>query len=128
MTALGNNAHIFARPSRRAALLRCFEALAGSEAVATVDYPGIALPMLVVRFPADGNLSIEFTDRAPDDDEPRLGAWLESRSGDAGGDPAALPRKALQAGLREVTHPGHPYYFMAPGGQVFTIAPLPPRS
>jgi hypothetical protein len=22
-----------------------------------------------------------------------------------------------------VEHPGHPYYFMAPGGQVFTIAP-----
>jgi hypothetical protein len=28
----------------------------------------------------------------------------------------------LGAGLREVKHPGHPYYFMAPGGQVFTIA------
>jgi hypothetical protein len=33
-------------------------------------------------------------------------------------------RAALEAGLPEVKHPGHPYYVMAPGGQVFTIAPL----
>jgi hypothetical protein len=26
-------------------------------------------------------------------------------------------------GTTEVKHPGHPYYFMIPGGQVFTIAP-----
>jgi hypothetical protein len=30
---------------------------------------------------------------------------------------------ALDGGLTRVEHPGHPYYFMAPGGQVFTIAP-----
>jgi hypothetical protein len=35
--------------------------------------------------------------------------------------PACL---ALDAGLTQVRHPGYPYYFMAPGGQVFTIAPL----
>jgi hypothetical protein len=88
--------------------------------VATVDYPGIAEPMLVVRFPDGGSLSIEFTDQAPDDDQPRLGAWLELRAED----PAAVMRAALDAGLPEVKHPGHPYYVMAPGGQVFTIAPL----
>ena len=33
-------------------------------------------------------------------------------------------RAALAAGLAEVKHPGHPYYVMVPGGQVFTIAPL----
>ena len=124
MTALDNNAHIFARPSRSVELRRCFEALTGSKAVATIEWPGIAHPMLTIRFPAGASLSIEFTDRAPDDDEPRLGAWLEIRSGD----PAAFLRKALQAGLTEVTHPGHPYYFMAPGGQVFTIAALAPQS
>jgi hypothetical protein len=32
---------------------------------------------------------------------------------------------ALNAGLTQVQHPGHLYYFMAPGGQVFTIAPRP---
>ncbi len=33
-------------------------------------------------------------------------------------------RAALDAGLPEVKHLGHPYYVMVPGGQVFTIAPL----
>jgi hypothetical protein len=36
--------------------------------------------------------------------------------------PSCAPRS--DAGLPEVKHPGHPYYVMAPGGQVFTIAPL----
>jgi hypothetical protein len=88
--------------------------------VATVAFPGIAEPMLVVRFPDGGSLSIEFTDQAPDDENPRFGAWLEIRAED----PAAVMRAVLAAGLTEVKHPGHPYYFMAPGGQVFTIAPL----
>jgi hypothetical protein len=56
--ALGNNAHLFARPSRRAELAWCFET-------------------------------------------------------------------PLRCGpVRSIEHPGHPYYVMAPGGQVFTIAPL----
>lgn len=121
MTALGDNVHIFARPHRRPELVRCFEDVLGCP-VRTVDFPGMAEPMLVVRFPDGGSLSIEFVDDAPDDDEPRLGAWLELRADD----PAAVMRAAMDAGLREVTHPGHPYYFMAPGGQVFTIAPRSP--
>lgn len=31
--------------------------------------------------------------------------------------------KSVALGLTELRHPGHPYYFMIPGGQVFTIAP-----
>lgn len=72
--------------------------------------------MLIVGFPGGGHLSIEFTD---DDDQPRLSAWLELRADD----PAAVLQTALDAGLTQVTHPGHPYYFVIPGGQVFTIAP-----
>ncbi|HWG65074.1 MAG TPA: hypothetical protein VG253_25595 [Streptosporangiaceae bacterium] len=41
--------------------------------MATVEYPGIAEPMRVVRFPDGGRLSIEFTGQAPDDDHPRPG-------------------------------------------------------
>jgi hypothetical protein len=37
--------------------------------------------------------------------------------------PVAM-RTVLEAGLKEVKHPGHPYYFMAPAGQVFTIVPI----
>ncbi|GAA4487417.1 hypothetical protein GCM10023191_015220 [Actinoallomurus oryzae] len=47
MTALGDNVHIFARPHRREALVRCFEAVLGCT-VRTVEFPGIAEPMLVV--------------------------------------------------------------------------------
>lgn len=95
MTALGANAHIFARPHRREDLRRCFEATLGCGPVATVEHPGIAEPMLVVRFPDGGSLSIEFTDQAPDDEQPRLGAWLELRAVD----PAALMRAALDVGI-----------------------------
>ena len=50
----------------------------------------------------------------------RLGAWLELRADD----PAAVLQGALKAGLAQVKHPGHQYYSMIPGGQVFTIAPM----
>ena len=116
--ALGSNAHIFARPHRRAELARCFETLLGGP-VRTVSFPGIDQPMIIVSFPGGGHLSIEFRDDAPDGAEPTLGAWLELRSAD----PAALLQTAVGAGLMQVRHPGHPYYFMIPGGQVFTIAP-----
>ena len=115
--ALGSNVHIFARPHRRGELAQCFETVLGSP-VRTVEFPGIDQPMLVVSFPGGGHLSIEFTDEAPDDEQPRLGTWLELRADD----PAAVIQAALEAGLTEVKHPGHPYYFMIPGGQVFTIA------
>ena len=118
MIALGSNVHIFARPHRREELTRSFEAVIGSP-VRTVEFPGIDQPMLIVSFPGGGHLSIEFTDEAPDDEQPRLSAWLELRAND----PAAVLQTALDAGLMEVRHPGHPYYFMIPGGQVFTIAP-----
>jgi hypothetical protein len=118
MIALGNNAHIFARPHRREELARCFETVVGGSSVQTVDYPGIGHPMLLIRFPDGGHLSVEFTDAAPDDEQPRLGAWLELRASE----PTAVLRAALDAGLTQVTHPGHPYYFMIPGGQVFTVA------
>jgi len=119
MIALGSNAHIFARPHRREELAWCFETALGCGPVRTVEHPGIDQPMLVVSFPGGGHLSIEFTDEAPDDEHPRLGAWLELRAGN----PGALLQAALDAGLTRVWHPGHPYYFMIPGGQVFTIAP-----
>ena len=100
MIALGTNVHIFACPHRRTELAQCFETALGS-AVRTVEFPGIDQPMLVVSFPGGGHLSIEFTDAAPDDEQPRLGAWLELRADD----PAAVHRAALDAGLADVAHP-----------------------
>jgi len=118
VVTLGSNAHIFARPHRREELAQCFETLLGNP-VRTVEWPGIDQPMLIVSFPGGGHRSIEFTDDAPDDEQPRLGAWLELRADN----PAALLQTALDAGLTQVSHPGHAYYFMLPGGQVFTVAP-----
>jgi len=119
MVALGNNAHIFASPHRREALQRLFGELIGCP-VATISHPAMAEPMLVVRFPAGGSLSVEFVPNAPDTDEPRYGAWLELRSKA----PADLMRQLLAGGISEVKHPGHPHYFVAPGGQVFTVVPI----
>jgi hypothetical protein len=116
MTALGNNVHIFARPHRRQDLIWCFDTVLGCGPVDTVPHSGMTEPMLLVRFPGGGHLSIEFIEDAPDDDTPRLGAWLELRAEN----PEALMQAALDGGLTRVEHPGHPYYFMAPGGQVFT--------
>ena len=118
MIALGGNVHFSRGPAPARGTARCFEMVLGCP-VRTVDFPGIDQPMLVVSFPGGGHLSVEFTDEAPDDERPRLGAWLELRADD----PAAVLRAALGAGLTEVKHPDHPYYFMIPGGQVFTVAP-----
>jgi hypothetical protein len=119
MTALGNNVHLFARPHRRKELIWCFETVLGCGPVASVRQSGMAEPMLLVHFPGGGYLSIEFIEEAPDADAPRLGTWLELRAEN----PDALMWAALDAGLTQVQHPSHPYSFMAPGGQVFTIAP-----
>src|ERR1051325_6243273 len=120
MLALGNNVHIFARPSRRQDLVWCFETALQCGPLRTVEHPAMTEPMLIVDFPGGGDLSIEFVPEAPDDERPRLGAWLELRTED----PAEAYRQAVEAGLQSVQHPGHPYYVMAPGGQVFTIAPI----
>ena len=118
MIGLGNNVHVFAQPHRREGLQRLFEDLL-EVPVASVEHPGMTEPMLVIRFPQGGALSIEFTPDAADSEEPRLAAWLELRSVE----PEAVMERLISAGVRQVQHPGHPYYFMAPGGQVFTIAP-----
>lgn len=118
MIAIGNHAHLFARPHRREQLRRCFRDVLGIP-VADVAPPGIPGGMLVIRFPGGGSLSIEFRDEAPDDDGPRLGTWLELRADD----PAALVEQARAAGLPDVHHGGHPYYLAIPGGQIFAVAP-----
>jgi hypothetical protein len=70
--------------------------------VATVQHPGDRRADARRPVPDGGSLSIEFSDQAPDGDQPRLGAWLELRAEH----PAAVMRAALDAGLAEVKHPG----------------------
>ena len=107
----------YTRGSGRSGLALSLEA--SLAAVADAGLSPRDIDGVVPYFPGGGNLSVEFTDDAPDEDHPRFGAWLELRAED----PAAVMRRALGAGLQEVKHPGHPHYFMLPGGQVFTVAP-----
>ena len=86
MISLGNNVHIFARPTRREALKWLFETVLQCGEMATIDHAGMAAPMLVVRLPEGGTISIEFIDNAADDDQPRFATWLELRTAE----PAAL--------------------------------------
>jgi hypothetical protein len=119
MIALGNNAHLFARPQRREQLRHLFADVLRAGGVSEVRHRAMPEPMLLVKFSGGGSLSIEFVEAAEDSDEPRLATWLELRTNDVD----AAMHGVLEAGFREVKHPGHPHYFMAPGGQVFTLVP-----
>lgn len=118
MTALGNQAHLFAHPRHRDALVHIFGTVLGC-AARTVPLPDTAEPMLALRFPDGGALSIEFRPDAPDAQTATYGAWLEIRTPNL----AALRQAVLDAGLSEVHHPGHEFYFSIPGGQVFAVMP-----
>lgn len=118
MTALGNRAHLFAHPRHRDALVHIFGTVLGC-ATRTVPLPNMPEPMLALRFPDGGALSIEFRPDAPDTETPSQGAWLEIRTSDL----TALRQAVLKAGLFEVHHPGHDFYFSIPGGQVFAVMP-----
>ncbi|TMC03393.1 MAG: hypothetical protein E6I39_07710 [Chloroflexi bacterium] len=122
MIGLGNNVHVFAKPHRREAMRHLFEDLLQCGPVVTIEHPGMAEPMLIVRFPEGGSLSIEFTPDASDSEEPRLATWLELRTQE----PITAIDALRSARIREVKHPGHPFYFMAPGGLVFTIVSATP--
>jgi hypothetical protein len=118
VTALGNRAHLFAHPRHRDALVHIFGTVLGC-VTRTVPLPNTAEPMLALRFPDGGALSIEFRPDALDTEAPSRGAWLEIRTRDL----ATLRQAVREAGLSEVHHPGHEFYFSIPGGQVFAVVP-----
>ena len=64
-----------------------------------------------------GPVSIEFVEEAPTTTLPGWG-----RGWSCGPRIPKALHATLDAGLARVEHPGHPTTFMAPGGQVFTIA------
>ncbi len=118
MIALGNRAHILARPHVKDQLESCFTTVLGCGAPARLDAPGLREPILAFRFPSGGSLSVEFTEDALDEQQARRGAWLEVRVDD----PAALRKKVLEAGLPQVKYSATDrFYFVVPGGQVLGI-------
>ncbi|HEV8561263.1 MAG TPA: hypothetical protein VGR06_33475 [Actinophytocola sp.] len=110
---------MFAHPSTREGLRWCFDTVLGCGPEISLALPGLSEPVLAYRFRGGGSVSIEFTTDGLDKAAARRGAWLEIQADD----PEALKQKILDAGLPEVTHPGHDFYFAAPGGQVFTVVP-----
>jgi hypothetical protein len=116
--AFGNRAHIFAPPKVKEKLVWCFSDVLGCGQPLSLNAPGLAEPILAFRFPGGGSFSVEFTEDALDENRARRGAWLEIWSSD----PAALKRKILDAGFRQVTYPAtNTFYFAAPGGQVLGV-------
>ncbi len=112
MIALSNRVHFFARPNVREQLTAFFTGLLECEAT---PVPGTSI--LLVRFP-NTNLTVDFADDAPDEQQARRGAWLELKPEN----PAALKQKVLAAGLPQVNYPTGRFYFESPGGQVWGIA------
>ena len=116
--AFSNRAHLFVSRQAKERFVSCFSEVVGCGAPMTLHAAGISEPILAFRFPGGGSLSVEFTDDALDERQARRGAWLEIWSGD----PPALARRVLEAGLSQVTYPAtNTFYFAAPGGQVFGI-------
>jgi uncharacterized protein YciI len=124
MLALSNRAHLFVRPSHKEALTRCLTAVLGCAAPLRLNAPGLAEPVLAFQFPDGGSVSVEFTEDAPDEAEAAQRAWLEVRTED----PSGLRERVLGAGLAEVRHFGHDFYFRLPGGQVVGVAAEPPAA
>ncbi len=119
MIALSNSIHLYARPDVKEKFLDFFTNVLGLPAGAVPQYvEGSPEPMYSFAFSNGASLSVEFTEDALDDQQAQRGAWLELRADDAVG----LQQKALAAGLKRVTHPYTPFFYIqAPGGQVFRI-------
>lgn len=118
MISLASRVHIFAHPSFKDKLTWCFGTVLGCGPAKSLPVPGVPQPMLVFNFPGGGSLIVEFSEDVLDESAAQRGAWLEIRTDD----PPALKKKILQAGLTELEHPAHDFYFVAPGGQVLSVA------
>lgn len=112
MVSLSQRVHGYARPAARERLIAFFTRILGAKASWV-----LAEPIVVFRFLDNSSYSVEFTDSALDEQQARLGAWLELRTDDAAG----LERKVVAAGLPRVHYVTGRFYFQAPGGQVWGI-------
>lgn len=119
MIALSNSIHLYARPETKEKFLEFFISVLGLEAKAVPLYvKNSPEPMYSFAFSNGASLSVEFTEDALDDQQAQRGAWLELKTDNAG----ELQQKVLAFGLRKVSHPYTPFFYIqAPGGQVFRI-------
>jgi hypothetical protein len=117
-TALGDQVHLFAHLRHRDVLVRVFGTVLGCGQPRVIRLPGIDEPVLGFRLPGGGAVSIEFAADLPEWPDPFHGAWLQITTPD----PEGLRARVLDAGLPEIRHPGHDFYFQLPSGHVFTVA------
>ena len=117
MVSLGSRVHIFARPRVKHALVECFSRVLGCGDPGALDVPGLEQPILAWNFPGGGSLSVEFSDNAPEERDPRRGAWIELRAED----PIGLSSRLGSAGLAQINYLGNDNYFVLPGGQVLRV-------
>lgn len=118
LPALGNRAHFTAKPAFKERLIWCFSTVLRCGPAMTFATPGIPEPIVAFRFPGGGSISIEFNDKALNEDDARRGAWLEIQTDD----PDALTKRILESGLEKVEYSATTtFYFAAPGGQVFGV-------
>jgi hypothetical protein len=122
MIVLSNSIHLYVRPDAKEKFLEFFTSVLGLEARAVPPYvKGSPEPMYSFAFSNGASLSVEFTEDALDDQQAQRGAWLELRTDDATG----RQQKAQALGLKRVTHPYTPFFYIqAPGGQVFRIVSI----
>ncbi|GIH15351.1 hypothetical protein [Rugosimonospora africana] len=117
-TAVGNQVHLFAYPRHRDALVRVFGTVLGCGRPRVIRLLEIDEPVLGFRLPGGGAVSIEFVPDLPEWPDPFHGAWMQITTPH----PEGLRATILNAGLPEIRHPGHDFYFQIPSGHVFTVA------
>ena len=118
MLALSSSVHLYVRPDAKERFLEFFTSVLGLEAHESSDAVGSPEPIYAFAFSNDTWLSVEFTQDALSDQQAQRGAWLELISDDA----KNLQQKVQAFGLKRVTHPYTPFFYIqAPGGQVFRI-------
>lgn len=125
MTGLGNRVHIFANPETRDQVTSFFTTILGCEEAGDTDPVHLPPEIQLFRFPDGSAISVEYAEVALTMRDARRGAYLEVRTDD----PVALRQQVTDAGLSQVHYPGTGFfYFQAPGGQVWRIAPDPAPS
>jgi hypothetical protein len=120
MIRFSSTIHFSARPEAKQKLLQFFSSVLGLE-LKPVNLPyvkGSPEPMYAVHFDNGVNLSVEFNEDGPSEEEIRKGPWFELKTDDA----ETLKKKALAFGLKRIHHPYTPFFYIqAPGGPVFRI-------
>ena len=119
MTRLGNHLKMHLAKSERERARRFYEDVLGCRAMDAPPYPDLDL----YEFDDGTVVGLFFLDDAAvlSEQDSEKAAWLEIKTSE----PEQLQRKLEDFGVKKVDFPDpNHFYFRAPGGQVFRLAPL----